>query len=527
MRSRLRGSKNVFQDGYSPLHNMELPNTTRSGLPVRARLIFLAAVIILVLVSTAEAHRAFSDSSKSGYAGTPTLYTVVLGKDSFSPDPLSIYQGDTVRFVSSEPEAFWPASDPHPTHSLYPAFDPLEPVPGDQSWSFTFTKVGIWHYHNHLEPSLRGTIIVLDPNSTTTPKSTCTYAQAAAGDETCFEQMVRTAIDQGGIDAGWQVFTSLYDTGKAPASCHWTAHLIGQEAYQLFKEGKTVPLSAATTYCGYGFYHGFMSALLHDNPNPSLAISFCSQVEAQLGKAAQNNCFHGIGHGFTPETVLPAQLGDIQALLKTPLTICSGLFRNMPLTESICDSGAFDVLGEYMSQNQFGFSINTKDPLGICSTLDPKYFVTCYTEMAPKFDFITNWDVSKIPLYMTEVSNEYQRQDIVRIAAGTMMQRDVSLNTWNNYISGCHALPGDLQDACFSGIVWGMTIHGEPQKESVQPLKFCASTMLSDTERSACYGNLSHWLGLLYKPDRLQQVCALVPEQYRTVCVTNISPQNQ
>lgn len=54
----------------------------------------------------------------------------------------------------------WVASNPHPIHTNYPAFDEKAPVINGSSWSFTFDKIGTWGYHNHRNPSSGGTIVV-------------------------------------------------------------------------------------------------------------------------------------------------------------------------------------------------------------------------------------------------------------------------------------------------------------------------------------------------------------------------------
>jgi plastocyanin len=78
----------------------------------------------------------------------------------FEPSTLTVDSDTTVEFENKSNDDFWPASNVHPTHLLYPGFDAKKPVlPGD-SYSFTFTKVGSWGYHNHLEPDVQGTIVV-------------------------------------------------------------------------------------------------------------------------------------------------------------------------------------------------------------------------------------------------------------------------------------------------------------------------------------------------------------------------------
>jgi plastocyanin len=89
-----------------------------------------------------------------------TSYEVLITSSGFIPSTLTIKIGDTVTFVNKDSKPHWPASDPHPTHTNYPGFDALRPLKTGESYSFTFTKQGAWGYHDHLNPSLRGTIIV-------------------------------------------------------------------------------------------------------------------------------------------------------------------------------------------------------------------------------------------------------------------------------------------------------------------------------------------------------------------------------
>lgn len=66
----------------------------------------------------------------------------------------------------------WTASAVHPTHTIYPGsgiskcgtvegiFDSCEEVGVNEEWSFTFDELGTWIYHNHLQSSHFGRIIV-------------------------------------------------------------------------------------------------------------------------------------------------------------------------------------------------------------------------------------------------------------------------------------------------------------------------------------------------------------------------------
>lgn len=80
----------------------------------------------------------------------------------FSPNPVTIKVGQGVRFVNAGPGLMWVASNPHPTHTDYPGFDSLKGVEVGQSYTFVFSKVGTWKYHNHPNPSETGTVVVTE-----------------------------------------------------------------------------------------------------------------------------------------------------------------------------------------------------------------------------------------------------------------------------------------------------------------------------------------------------------------------------
>ncbi len=86
-------------------------------------------------------------------------YIMVRTDDGYEPQNLTIKVGDTVVFKNESSEYHWPASDLHPTHGAYPAFDPRTPIAPGEEWSFRFTQAGAWSYHDHLRANLTGVII--------------------------------------------------------------------------------------------------------------------------------------------------------------------------------------------------------------------------------------------------------------------------------------------------------------------------------------------------------------------------------
>lgn len=88
-------------------------------------------------------------------------HEIILTENGFEPASITIKRFDMVKFSTVTSKDFWPASNLHPLHDIYPAFDSKIPIKPNKSWNFRFTKVGSWEYHDHLFPTRQGTIIVL------------------------------------------------------------------------------------------------------------------------------------------------------------------------------------------------------------------------------------------------------------------------------------------------------------------------------------------------------------------------------
>lgn len=103
-------------------------------------------------------------------------YVITYTDEGYAPSEIEIMAGDEVTFKNDSTRGTWPATAQHPTHTVYPESDikkcfgdaepevPLfdscgEIAPGD-SWSFTFTEVGEWGYHDHVNAGFFGKVIV-------------------------------------------------------------------------------------------------------------------------------------------------------------------------------------------------------------------------------------------------------------------------------------------------------------------------------------------------------------------------------
>ncbi len=115
-----------------------------------------------VVDGTNDAVNATGTPSTSGIVSTAAERVVQIVSGQLQPKAVTVTAGTTLVFKNSDTTSHQISSDPHPTHTDLAGFD-VGPIAPGGSASFTFTKIGSWGYHDHLDAfnaNLQGTVIV-------------------------------------------------------------------------------------------------------------------------------------------------------------------------------------------------------------------------------------------------------------------------------------------------------------------------------------------------------------------------------
>lgn len=255
--------------------------------------------------------------------------------DGFVPKEVEIDVGTEVVFENSDTRKRWPATNIHPTHTVYPnsdvlkcgtdeepeLFDACRGLESGETFSFTFNEPGRWRYHDHLHPQLTGSITVVGERAAAPPsmweritdffasignffvRSYYRYVPGAAerllADTKIFEiaedvPQLRRIVEVAGPRV---VMDKLLEesAGASLVDCHQEAHQVGRVSYELF--GAEV-FEEGDASCHSGFYHGAMEALLATEGTQDLErtiTEICNLFGTRFG---QFECIHGVGHGL-------------------------------------------------------------------------------------------------------------------------------------------------------------------------------------------------------------------------------------
>lgn len=448
-------------------------------------------------------------------------HTLILREDGFSPRELTIGKGDTVTFTTKRSTSFWPASDIHPTHTIYPEFDPRKPIGPQERWSFQFEKVGQWRYHDHLAPYFTGTIIVTDAQVEAAHRDPC-RKKTESSKLQCWQAEIESALDEKGIGEAFQVLAARYAAEPLFAeNCHGFVHALGEAAFAKFKRGEPFALPPEAAYCSYGFYHGFMGTLLETTGDLAEARAFCDQVEgnrSESGPGARNACLHGLGHGLV-NTEDPRLRGNAQGLVDPALAICDGLAKT-ELDRYLCASGVFNSFEILSTAGSFGLSVNRDDPFGVCRRQPARFQNACYTNMVPALFPLTSRNFMQSATLVNVIPDDRYAADAIMALSAEFVKFYRFTGILMDVLLGeCRSLPQRLHPPCIRGIPLGFMKHGEPGSEHLQALEFCRSPALNPKEVETCLqGLLGNDIFALYPPAKARQICASLAPDERVFC---------
>ena len=85
---------------------------------------------------------------------------VKISSSGFLPQNITISAGKSVTWVNEDTESHQVNSAVHPTHQLYPPLNTVSLLKSGEKKSLSFPDLGTYKYHDHLNPSLTGSVTV-------------------------------------------------------------------------------------------------------------------------------------------------------------------------------------------------------------------------------------------------------------------------------------------------------------------------------------------------------------------------------
>lgn len=443
--------------------------------------------------------------------------TIVLREDGFHPRTLTVSVGEEITFKNASEKYFWPASDFHPTHALYPSFDALEPLAPGASYTYTFTEAGTYPFHDHLAAYFFGIIRVATADGEVPDD-----CGARGGNFACWQQELFTELVEQGLDSAYDLLTELYaEEPSFAGSCHSLTHNIGLASYQLYLEDPAMVRSPKAVACASGFYHGFMEGFIGASGDVVSAAGICDEVGTAVASSspdARYQCYHGIGHGAMETAVASTgTLGSIDEVVDMAVRMCEDASEG---TEERyrCVSGAYNAMANFYIVGAYGLSTNDGEAFALCARQPEVHKEACYGNMNSVAMWLASDEFLPATRYVLSMTDKEHIPKAIEYLAGMRALQHVRADAFPEVLADCRALPASYHVPCVAGIAHGLLEHGAPGTEYEAALEFCAFSALSSLERDMCYqktlGELSGW----YSDEKAIEICATVPPAFKSYC---------
>jgi hypothetical protein len=327
----------------------------------------------------------------------------------------------------------------------------------------------------------------------------------------CWKNQFTKTLDSKGIDAAFLLLSDIYKKDQNfAASCHDYTHLIGEKASELYIAGENIKLDIESSYCGYGFYHGFIISLLKSGRDPKEAARFCNEG----GVVAGLDCFHGMGHGFVDfNSSQLTSLEDIQVVINSGLKLCVSVSTK---EEEIgrCKDGVYHSIFDVAMGDPTLIAITSprSDPFRMCKKQKDEDRDICVMSSSTVIMTINDNDFgSALNMAYKELGSEAHA--IIRQMAGYEAMLSLKNNTLESDISACKKLPQNLKEECIKGLVEGITDFGEPGREALLVKNFCGDALFNNTEKKYCHDHALDYFGRYLGPEKKENLCEIIGYQ--------------
>lgn len=124
------------------------------------RPVFLGVVAVIIVFLAAVGLNIMNHNAKANaLRDHPAI--VDITSQGFDPATVIISKGQSVKWINTDAIPHQPVTNPFPLEDGLPGFRDPRPLTINESYTYTFSQVGTFGYHDHLDPfQLTGKVVV-------------------------------------------------------------------------------------------------------------------------------------------------------------------------------------------------------------------------------------------------------------------------------------------------------------------------------------------------------------------------------
>ena len=117
--------------------------------------------IFLIMNLRTKTEEKMSEVQDNTTTQTSDTQTITFTNKGFEPTNTTAKKGTRIIWINNSNTTATVNSDDHPTHTKTPELNLADFEPGS-SLQVVFTKVGVFNFHNHINPTQKGSIRIVE-----------------------------------------------------------------------------------------------------------------------------------------------------------------------------------------------------------------------------------------------------------------------------------------------------------------------------------------------------------------------------
>ncbi len=333
----------------------------------------------------------------------------------------------------------------------------------------------------------------------------------------CWRRVFTRVAGSQGINVALSYLSQVKNSDIAVATeCHVYAHAIGEVAYERLEQNKLDRVTADTSLCNFGYFHGLMQEYASHSKKLAEAKDFC---ESQR-RDRVTQCFHGIGHGLVYGYAVVGK-PDEETIVTKAILDCDRLVPEKDTRRAECFNGVFGgIAAVYFTLHGFSYQMRPEDPFWLCKKQLSQYQKYCYDELVPPLFNLVRFDMVKAGRFIEEIVDR-QIRELAAEHLG-LMPAHIDLLTKTNYeevVSQCRLFAPDLIRACLRGVVKSLVMFGNMIAAVGRAVDFCEKYMSDAGEREECQKTMIEQIKFSYAPAQQNQICKSFAKQIPALCI--------
>lgn len=346
----------------------------------------------------------------------------------------------------------------------------------------------------------------------------------------CAILALKKKIVADGLPAGMHTLRTWYTSSEVlRPMCDRVMRGVGLEIGKSGVDYRSLDITKESVWCNYGFYHGYITAVMSDTSDIQKGFEICDYVGSKLSSTAPGarpECIRAVAYGISD--VLGSQYKDPESIAQKGVSICTE--RKLQKEEfTDCVMGIFAELGRMLASGDHG-QIKDQHYLYICDNFSDDIATICYGGFkwfplevlgVGQLDVVDGYKTMVQKLGTKLKAEQNTVGQLIYTLSYNQALNAMATSSRSQYQEGidqCMSIPEYFMQPCINAYALGVAKGGLPGSQYHEVAAFCKQAESIPYDPKECLKDAAAYLKVFYSADVLRSACSEFEKKLNVSC---------